>query len=411
MKRTTRSGFTLVEILVALALTLFVLSVLSQAFVAGADAFHALKAVGDMNDGLRVAATALRSDLSLNHFEGNRRLSDSMFWTAPEFGPPKQGYLFVYQGPVPALLTTDPQYEGTDSNGLPSYRRTNHAIAGTSRVNGAMPQSFYSCRVPNGSPLLSVASGLVDARYQVAPPATGNWATFNSQWIEWCYFLAPMQGNPTAAGTPLYGLYRQQRLVVSDVDTLNWSTTTTQKVAYSAQSYYPSLVSCGKNPSSTGYFYFSSPADLTIPNRRASGVFNYNRTNTAAAATLPAYTPTTYGTPFSPLVNPTTSQPTGEDLLLTYVISFDVKVLIGTPNNAASGGGFTVQGDFSDLVTAGSVNPGYFDSWSSRIDDVYNYSNATQIPNPINILALKITIRVWDPSTQFARQVSIVQEL
>src|SRR5262249_41037863 len=57
--RQRRSGFTLVELLVAMALTLFIMVILSQAFIAGVQTFADLKAIGDMNNRLRVASSTL----------------------------------------------------------------------------------------------------------------------------------------------------------------------------------------------------------------------------------------------------------------------------------------------------------------------------------------------------------------
>jgi type II secretory pathway pseudopilin PulG len=62
--RALRFGFTLVELLVAMALTLFIMVILSQAFIAGAQTFADLKAVGDMNNRLRVATATMRADLA-----------------------------------------------------------------------------------------------------------------------------------------------------------------------------------------------------------------------------------------------------------------------------------------------------------------------------------------------------------
>src|SRR5262249_29189012 len=184
-----RSGFTIIEILVALALTLFILTILTQAFSAGADTFRQLKAVGDLNSSLRLTANMLRSELSADHFEGKRRLSDSKFWTALNNGPPAQGYFYLEHGPgitgasnaTPIVITLnghglrsgqqiviagvtgntaangvfnvtviDPNnfslngatgngnytgggtwWEGTDPDGMPSRRRTTHKLAMT----------------------------------------------------------------------------------------------------------------------------------------------------------------------------------------------------------------------------------------------------------------------------------------
>src|SRR5262245_54057590 len=47
-----RQGFTLVEMMVALALTVFIMVILSEAFVTGLETFRQLKAIGDMEESL-----------------------------------------------------------------------------------------------------------------------------------------------------------------------------------------------------------------------------------------------------------------------------------------------------------------------------------------------------------------------
>ena len=51
-----RSGFTLVEVLVAMALILFIMTILSAAFVTATQAFTDLKSAGDLAERLRGAA-------------------------------------------------------------------------------------------------------------------------------------------------------------------------------------------------------------------------------------------------------------------------------------------------------------------------------------------------------------------
>src|SRR5262249_20754316 len=131
LHREARSGFTLIEMLVAAALTLFVMTILSQAFVTSLEVFSQLKGLGDMEDGLRTAATIIRSDLRQNHFEGGRKLSDKTFWSGPPgpydvpyppglgVGPTtkksavQNGFLHIWQG-SPSTL------EGNDADGIPS---------------------------------------------------------------------------------------------------------------------------------------------------------------------------------------------------------------------------------------------------------------------------------------------------
>src|SRR6266849_6045380 len=76
MRARTRAGFTLIELMVAMALTLFIMVILSQAFVTALETFSGMKAIGDMQQQLRTAEVMLRDDLSQDHLEGKRRLSD-----------------------------------------------------------------------------------------------------------------------------------------------------------------------------------------------------------------------------------------------------------------------------------------------------------------------------------------------
>ncbi|HYV37547.1 MAG TPA: prepilin-type N-terminal cleavage/methylation domain-containing protein [Gemmataceae bacterium] len=357
----SRSGFTLVELLVAMAVTIFILMILAQAFALGTDLFRGMKAVGDLNASLRTATNMIRSDLSAKHFEGERRLSDSKFYDLPNNGPPQHGYFFLYLPPAGGDEPPDP-------DSLPSRRRVGHVIAGTARARGNRQQDYYTALDPAGK---FANFGNPDARMQQP-------GTFSSQWIEFCYFLSPVQDfNNSAGGTPLFALYRQQRLVVADVDQLNWGA---GKISTALQNAYADKVSCKPNPNAPGFLYFNSPADLTMLERRTAGTFPVG------------------GAPvFTPLA-------TGEDLLLTDVLSFDVQVLFS--NNTPAD---TVQSQFRDLTA-----PAYrFDTWSQRVDDIKDYS---ALPNPFSIaprriLALQITLRVWDAKSKTTRQITMIQDM
>src|SRR5438132_12709355 len=82
-----RGAFTLVEMLVATALVMFIMLILSEAFVAGLNAFRTLKGIGDMEERLRHAAIAIRNDLQADHFEAGRRLRDPQFWNQAKPNP------------------------------------------------------------------------------------------------------------------------------------------------------------------------------------------------------------------------------------------------------------------------------------------------------------------------------------
>src|SRR4249920_3275257 len=67
-RHTRRAGFTIVELLVAAAVTIFIMVILASAFQAGLDTFRNLKAAGDMQERLRTATVLLRSDMTSWHF-------------------------------------------------------------------------------------------------------------------------------------------------------------------------------------------------------------------------------------------------------------------------------------------------------------------------------------------------------
>lgn len=60
----TRPAFTLVELLVALALVILVMAIVTRAFSSSSRAFRNLKASGDMQERLRGDAEAIRRDLT-----------------------------------------------------------------------------------------------------------------------------------------------------------------------------------------------------------------------------------------------------------------------------------------------------------------------------------------------------------
>src|SRR5205814_6983667 len=119
-----RRAFTLVEMMVSMALTIFIMVLLSQAFVAAMQTFRVLKGVGDMEEKLRTAVSIMRRDLTAQHFVPNKSISDSHFY---DKNPPDQGYLRIAQGSSvtrrsPANPNPINVFEETDGDGIPSAR-------------------------------------------------------------------------------------------------------------------------------------------------------------------------------------------------------------------------------------------------------------------------------------------------
>src|SRR5262249_25303957 len=95
-----RRGFTLVELLVAMALTLFIMVILSEAFSAGLSSFRQLKAVSVMQERLRTAASILRRDLRANLFpqaSGNPLTVSGLDLTSPTYQAPNVGFFRLWQ--------------------------------------------------------------------------------------------------------------------------------------------------------------------------------------------------------------------------------------------------------------------------------------------------------------------------
>jgi hypothetical protein len=391
--------------MVTVALTLFIMTILSTAFSTALETFRQLKAIGDMQDQLRTATNMLRADLSADHFEGKRRLSDTNFWAV---GPPREGFLRITQD----TDTTNDANEGQDADNIWSRRRVKHSLHMTIKRRGNRPSDFFSAPLPSLAvdpqcPLLTAPLPSADGRFQ--DPGSN---VFNSQWAEVVWFLYPVQAaNPKANGTQLYGLYRQQRLVIPDPSTLNSGTS--RKVyrgplPLTANQYYMYPYSCFLQPAGGippgQYVYFNSPSGLTIPDRRMQQ-------------------------PYTPRMDYSTGTTfTGEDLVMTNVISFDIQVLslqAGVLNQTTTSPGMVDLK--APMIGTTTASVPFFDTWSSIQDELgnttYTYPDPTTVPkyvipntNPvattnITISGIQITLRVWDARTQQTRQITIFQEM
>jgi type II secretory pathway pseudopilin PulG len=411
MQSRPRQGFTLVEMMVVVALTMFIMLILSTAFSTALETFRQLKAIGDMQDQLRTATNMLRTDLAADHFEGKRRLSDLNF-SNPLLGvgPPREGFFRLTQ-------TSAPLVEGLDADNLPSRRATGCVLHFTVKRRGRNASDFFSAPVPDpNSPLLSLtAFPNPDGRFQ--DPGSN---VFNSQWVEVVYFLGPaMTAGGTQAnanGIPLWGLYRQQRVVVPDPSALN-STNQINAPAYSTS--YLNAFSCFLQ-NGTQPLYFNSPSSLTIPQNRLGMKKDAGQPQPSASYILPIGVPNPTPNALQPRMAANGTY-TGDDLVMTNVVSFDVQVL--SPNLTSNPSSNSTG--LADVAVPSGYNQAttlpFFDTWSSIQDELgANYSDPNSIPKyvtaqgttaTITIQGLQITLRVWDARTQQTRQVTIFQEM
>lgn len=469
-----RQAFTIVELLVAMALIIFIMYVLAEAFAAGTTVFRNLKAVGDMNERLRGASNLLRRYLSAEHFDGRRRLSDPDFW---KNGPPTEGFFRIWQNTAPVvpgaqqvtlaqLRNSGYVEEGTDLDGNKSYLARDHGLHFTVRLRGNNRSDYFQTRLPANSPLFTDQTMPYPGNYLQEQPQAGTPdGVFAAQWAEIAIYLKPTgeftetkpdvdpPNTNTVTELPLYALHVRQRLLVpanDDVTTAVVPTPATNLLPYLEVSHQ------SPDPRNQNRVYFNNPADLTMPIRR------FKATATAAnfAGTDP---PSNYPTLRDEIgTNTQYANQIGGDVLLTDVLSMEVRVLLSaeayiTPdqtryNNAPQefisfSTGFPVVNPNANppipprpIVQEYSMgntafgNAQVFDTWSSRKDDSYEYSlwdvRSTDNPKPtgydvnkviplykdiagnkIRIRAIQIIMRIWDEKTKQARQTSVVVEL
>jgi prepilin-type N-terminal cleavage/methylation domain-containing protein len=437
-----RSGFTLVEMIVGVALVLLVMVVLTQAFVSGTQAFRVLKGIGDLEERLRTANIILRADLQANHFEGNRKLSDTGFFNN---GPPVQGFFRIFQGHKSTVYY--------DADGLPWPFATDHVLHFSVIRKGDRLQDYfvadvsqdpYSYTGPNATnPTAQWPSNPSGYQYGWAnfappvPPARYQASTsYTSQVAEVAYFLRA--NGSTANGTKLYALCRRQLLAIPSQTMAQQLSSQTGYMTPSTHLYNqdPNApgsagayreISCKANPSGSS-IYFNSPQDLTVPERR----FNmYPGSPTVSQyGGVPMRTDGLQDGTYSVLGDATTIPGTandvfltapfaGSDVLLQDVISFDVQVMyrIGGVNFV------DLPASTTNPLWAGSGVPGsfgyVFDTWSATQDPYYtsyasgwsSSGNNYSIPNQIEIQAIRIVISIWDRKTEQTRQVTIAQDM
>jgi prepilin-type N-terminal cleavage/methylation domain-containing protein len=395
--RSPRRGFTLIEMLVAMALTMFIMVILSEAFATGLDSFTQLKAIGDMEESLRASASVIRADLAADHFTGKRRLSDPDFYT----NVPPEGFVAIYRpatAGVPAVPV--PIQEGVDGYGLPSWRSTWHTLHLTVKRRGNQRGDTFSAFVPAGSPLLTVPTNFfaqpADARVQ------DNANTYNSQWAEVAYFLVctgtniepsvqPDLTQPLPAGViPLYALYRVERLVTPDnriingtnaalgtpVPVMDLNSNTDNRPKYAQTSWR--VVN--------NNLWFNNPSELVNPANRS---FYFGA-------------PGTLGVPVNYAFDPTDSAGRGATLLATNVVSFHVRVLRGTAPGFNRPSRQYPDGDFADIS---------YDSSNTVMTVPGIDSNGNPVQLPVFITGMAVALRVWDQKTQQARQITVMQDM
>ena len=212
----SRKGFTLVELLVAAALSILIMFVIATAFQTGLQTLSTLKSLGDMAERLKTAETLLRTDLEAEHFAttgnapgtvgddspGALRLSDLRFDLVPPSRPPLGGYFQIWQG-------TGSIFEGVDADTLLSSKAgagENHRLSMTVKRTGRNPESLFSADLSQ----LTAAEQASVASLNASDVFGTN--RFVSQWAQVDWFL-DVNRPSVLNGVPTWPLVRRTRAV------------------------------------------------------------------------------------------------------------------------------------------------------------------------------------------------------
>jgi prepilin-type N-terminal cleavage/methylation domain-containing protein len=318
----TRRGMTLVEMLVALTASLVMMAAIAQVFSALGSAISTSRSVLDTDAQMRAVAWRLRSDLA----GATARMLPPL---SPEAG---EGYFEVIEGPAKDADAADGTTVGPADH--------DDVLLFTTRATGAP----FLGQGPNG--------------------------VFESTLAEVAWFARP---TPGTANPQTHTLYRRQLLVMGYVGAAPFANSGTAGFS-SWSGYYnqPCDISARREGS---VLYPNTLSDLT--RRESRFLHNPNGTVTVAGfpfAFVAHQTASTSGTTetlpaaVNGLIFDSTSQRRGEDVVMTNVLAFDVRVFDpAAPIDVTANGTPLVPGD--DINMDGVVDATDTTSWNSLTPD------------------------------------------
>jgi len=418
-RSTTRAAFTLVELLVAMALIIFIMAILSTAFAVSMETFRDLKAIGDMSEQMRSTSTIIRRDLAAEHFEnaaGNNRRLNAIPTDEPWTGS-RKGFFYIRQD-SPGVG------EGIDPDGLTSVRVSgpvnapsgtpgHHEFGMTVKLRKKTQSDTFS------GPLHPMLRGhlanlnLVDFS---TVDAGNNALQFVSEWAEVYYFLRQTAVVTNVANdqtVPLYTLHRRQRVLAPN-ESAPLPNTGGNSVQYNDHVLLSSSLGLAQvpltgppqppqfraiGPESLTTFVPGAPPGEYMPANRLGGWYDPHRLSRPGYPTSPpphtGQMPIDYTNwrPYPIPNNQYTNPEYGSDVVLNNVVSFRIQILT------------TASGQFQDLPPNLGNPPGTF----PRVYDTARPVPATGFKPQIR--AMRIQLRVYNVNTGLTRQMSIIQDL
>lgn len=397
-----RSGFTLVELLVAAALTVLIMTVLATAFQTGMQTLSTLKSVVGLSEQLRTAESILRNDLGGVHLESALgdpvRVSDPLLatnaWTNPG-----RGYFSVVNGSASAVANINYTLEGSEES-VNSYRAVDHSLFFTTKRSGESKQDVY---YGDAGSLPATLDSLSDYSANTS-------SQFVSKWAELGYFLVPLisnnvtnDENGTLSKLKLYTLNRRQRLLNPKSSAVNLTATpqnpTSNPNYYVAQFPEISISALPTVLPNNAQAFVNDPVTITLLNNRMMKQWGYNGSTPAQATggylSVPDLVAGNRLSPdklsISSSINGFSApfDKVGSDIVLNNVISMQIRVM-------TKEGLVATQLFQDDLPTSLGAYP--------RNLDTANGSG-------IILRAVQIKLRVWDTKNSITRQITITQDL
>jgi len=454
------------ELLVATALILFIMAIIAQAFGAASKTFTTMRTAGQLQERNRTATNILRKDMWAPHFGPpygqyggthvmHQRL-DQAGWRTPwagyfemvqgspsryEPGDPTlapDGVIKPFTNPPnpPVPPAAPPVY--TDGEQLYSTRARDHMMRFTTFLPQGSASELYCARFhpffttdPRVNAFLVSPGGL----------ATNTAGMLYSRWAEVIYFLVatgpqpPLPPDPVemTGGNnprPLHSLRRRVRLLPPrEIDYQEISPGVPMTLAYAQQV----VIDCQNNfPDVIPPIVLPNLANPAFATLRLPGPETLNRNRLLRIQAV--------------------AHPTGDDILLTDVISFEIRptwinnplfnaILNGSSPAPEGMADYNTDEPFADLRTSvlrppPPAGPQFADfdtgtqapnmppgsppadiDWDNPFSTPTSIGFLTPVVNPvpsrINIRGLQIKIRIWDKKAEpgQARQVTIFNEI
>lgn len=320
-------GMTLIEMLVATAITLIMMGLVAQLFGVFGEGVSAGRSTIELTDQMRAVSWRLRQDL----------VGITVTPIPPVRPEAEQGYLEIIEGPASDISATL------------------NPIAGQSPLDGDCDDILmFTTRSPGAQFIGRFGTGTLES-----PTAE----------VAWFCKRSPQQ---LAGGPTLYTLYRRQLLVTAYVGAGLFVGTNTMPFSGWEPFYLSYDLSCSLDPSE-GVLRPNSLGDLTKRENR----FLHNPSGITNQLRFPYTVAGSSGTQQFLNDASLTNAREGEDVILSNVIAFDVRVFDAEAPLRQAPAGATTPGDFGFGSVSGPVV-----AQGAYVD--LNWGNA---PNPLPFLA------------------------